>query len=192
MLDPFIGELSFSGYNYAPEGWALCLGQSVQTSQNQALYALIGTLYGGTATAFCLPDLRGRVVVGYDPSFPNYACAKKGGVVNTTLSLDNMPTHTHSGVLVNASVTVKAYSGVGTAQAPGGRANATVLSGSSVSNTYIYGTTAPDTVLNVGGGPATGTVTVGVAGSSLPFSNMQPYLAMGISIALQGIFPVRS
>ena len=194
MDDPFMAEIGIAGFSFNPMGWALCQGQVLAPAQNSALFSLIGTYFGGNGSStFNLPDLRGRVIVGMGQgtNLPNYTLGEYGGLESVTLTTSNMPAHIHAAALSNASATIKAYSGAGTAQNPGGRANATVLSGSSVTTTYIYGTTAPDTTLNVGGGSVAGAVNVGVTGSSSSFSIMPPYCAMNICIALQGIYPVR-
>jgi microcystin-dependent protein len=189
-METFMALIASFGFNYAPYGWALCNGQILNIAQNSALFALLGTMYGGDGRVnFGLPDLRGRAMIGMGqgPGLSNYTqgIAGVGGAENCS----TLVAHTHAATLANASATVKAYSGAGTATAPSSRSNINVLSGSTVN---LYGSTAPDTVMNVGGGAVTGAVTVNPTGVGTSFSIMQPYLPMNFSIATQGLFPSRN
>ena len=102
-MEPFIGQIMMVGFNFAPRGWALCDGSLLPINNNQALFSLLGTTYGGDGrTTFQLPDLRGRVPMhqGTGPGLPNHRIGEKGGVENVTLTVAQMPAHTH---VLNAS-----------------------------------------------------------------------------------------
>jgi microcystin-dependent protein len=167
--EPFIGQLALVPYNFAPKGWALCNGQLLSIAQNTALFALIGTTYGGNGTTnFALPDLRGRVPLssGQGPGLSNYVLGQASGAETQTLTLNQMPTHAH--VLI-------ADTSVGTSERPNG-----ALPARNAAGVPQYGTSG------------TGTMSVAVvqsAGGNQPHDNMQPYLTLNWIIALQGIFP---
>lgn len=172
MSEPFVGEIRMFGFNFAPQGWALCNGQTLPINQNQALFSLLGTTYGGDGTTtFALPDLQSRVAVhqGQSPGLSAYGIGQAGGAESVTLLPAQMPAHTHS---------VHASGGPAEAQRPGGRALARA-------STDIY-VAKPDgsTVMNAG--------MLGDAGGSDPHPNIQPYLVLNFCIALQGIFPAQS
>ncbi|MFN3303913.1 MAG: phage tail protein [Roseateles sp.] len=166
MSTPFLGELKLMSFVYPPKGWALCNGQLLPINQNQALFALLGTTYGGNGqTTFALPDLRGRVPLHIGGSI---ALGEAGGAAAVTLSPGQMPVHAHglSGTsdLANASV-------------PGGALPAAKPRGGI--NRY-----AP-----AGSPTPMGASAIATAGSGQPHNNMQPYLTLSWVIALQGIFP---
>ncbi len=189
-MEAFMALIASFGFNFAPYGWMLCNGQQLQISQNSALFALLGTMYGGNGqTNFNLPDLRGRAMIGMGqgPGLQNYTQGIAG--VGGTENCNTLIAHSHTATLTNATVAVKAYSGTGTATAPSSRSNITVLSGSTVN---LYGATAPDTSLNVGGGAVTGAVAIDPAGAGASFSIMQPYCPLNMCIATEGIFPSRN
>lgn len=180
--EPFIGEIKIFAFNFAPRGYSFCAGQVISIAQNTALFSLLGTMYGGNGqTTFALPDLRGRVGVGQGqgPGLSNYAIGQVSGTENTTLTINNMPLHTHT---AQANVN-NAAAGVAVPVAGSSLAAAKDINGD---NTSIYTATAPNTALSAG------SVTVGPAGGSTPFNNLQPYLALNYSIAMQGIFPSRN
>jgi microcystin-dependent protein len=162
-------------FDWAPRGWTLCNGQLLSIAQNQALFALLGTTYGGNGvTTFGLPDLRGRLAthVGQGPGLSNYALGQAGGEENHTLLASQMPQHTH---LVSA-VNTNASSRFPTGDLPG------AVQGTA---TNIYSTGVPNTTMS----PA---VLPGVGGGSQPHTNMEPYLTVNFCLALQGIFPSRN
>ncbi len=164
MAEPFLAEIRLMSFNFAPKGWALCDGQFLPINQNQALFSLLGTTYGGNGqTTFALPDLRGRVPMGWDGGHRHHL-GDFGGAAAHTLSVGELPTHTHA---LNASA------GDATAASP---ANARLAA---VDNGFREGgeltTLHPGSVTAVGGSQA--------------HPNMQPYLALNYCIALQGIFP---
>lgn len=171
MAEPYIGELRLVGFSFPPRGWALCNGQLMSIQQNQALFSLLGTTYGGNGIqTFALPDLRGRIPLhfGQGPGLNNYAQGQIGGEEGVTLLQSQMPAHIHQ---VNASTAT------GTANNP--------------TNTFWA---TPKTTDNLYAATANGTMlpnAVGVSGGSQPHDNIQPSLVLNFIIALQGIFPSR-
>lgn len=168
MSEPFLGQLMPVAFGYAPRGFALCAGSLLTIAQNQALFSLLGTTYGGDGrVTFALPDLRGRTPVGFSNPVP---IGQQGGVENVTLTQDQLPSHVHN---FNASTAA------GAARNP----TNSVFGGSGALD--IYGpSTGTQVVLN----PAT----LGPAGQTLPHANLQPYTVLNFCIALNGIFPSRS
>jgi microcystin-dependent protein len=180
-MTPFIGQIIETPYNFAPAGWALCNGSLLAISQNDALFALIGTTYGGDGqTTFALPDLRGRMALhsGQGPGLPSYIQGQPGGTPSTTLSGNNIPPHNHP---------IQASSADGTQSNPSGAfpANANVVPerGADPVGVDAYATSSNGTM-------ATGVV--GNSGGGQAFNNMPPFLAVNYIIALEGIFPSRS
>lgn len=164
MAEPFLSEIRIMSFGFAPQGWALCDGQLLPINQNQALFSLLGTTYGGDGRVnFALPDLRSRVPIHMGSA---HTLGERGGEQGHTLSISEIPTHVHalqgssdSGTLVIAAGNVPATSASQMYQAPD--ANLVAMN--------------PASVTNVGGSQA--------------HLNMQPYLVLNFSIALQGIFP---
>jgi microcystin-dependent protein len=175
-MDVFIGTISLFGFNFAPRGWAMCAGQLLPISQNSALFALLGTMYGGDGIqTFGLPDLRGRVAVGMGngPGLSPYNQGQMAGSETVTLLQTEMPMHNH---LLNVS-----GSGA-TSTTPSGNVLAvSALPDESPVNTY--GPT-PNATANP--------QAIGMAGGNQPHQNIQPYLALNYCIALEGIFPSRN
>ena len=158
------------GGNFAPQGWAFCGGQLMAISQNEALFALIGTTYGGDGqNTFALPDLRGRVPnhMGTLAGGSNYVIGQSGGVEAVTLSTGQLPAHAH---LVEASPNAGSQAGPGGALLAGG--------------VSMYSSSAP----NVSLAPAA----VQATGGGQPHSNFQPYLCVAFIISLFGVFPSRN
>lgn len=187
-METFLAFIAAFGFNFPPAYWALCNGTQLQIAQNSALYSLLGVMYGGNGTTnFNLPDLRGRVMIGAGagPGLQPYLQGQSGGAETCTTLL----AHSHTGSIGTASATIKAYSAAGTSANPIARGGINVLSGSTGGS--IYGTTAPDTALNVGGGTVTGTITTDISGSATSFNIMQPYCPMNFCIAMSGIYPTR-
>lgn len=216
MSEPFVGEIIMFAGNFAPRGWAFCQGQLLSIQQNSALFAILGTTYGGNGqTTFGLPDLRGRVPTGQGtgPGLPNVTLGEVAGTPTTTLTINQLPTHNHQAVFQGTASQVAAPTiDVGTSSA-GALANPTngstsyltavtaaTSGGDSVDFQGLYTSTAPasgakGTLGGVNGGgsvTAAGTVTVAAAGNGLPFSIAQPYLGINFIIALEGIFPSRN
>lgn len=197
MTQPFIGEIMTVPYSFAPRDWAYCAGQQIAISQNTALFALIGTTYGGNGqTTFALPDLRGRAAVGQGqgPGLSLRTIGEMSGSETTTLLSTQMPQHVHS--LSGATGTLNAVDIKATEQSP--------QTGAYLSRP-VDTAPAPDMIPKIyvpaaQGNPATKVPLAGVnvagntqiAGSSQPFSTMQPFLTLAPIIALYGIFPSRN
>lgn len=168
MSEPFIGQIIMFGGNFAPRGWALCDGQILPISQNTALFSILGTTYGGDGrTTFALPDLRGRVPIhaGSGPGLSSYQLGEKGGVERVTLTVQELPSHSHQ---------PRANAQDANSDDPDGAFSA-------VANENIYSNTS-----NVSMSATTNT------GGSQPHENRPPYLAINYIIALVGIFPSRN
>jgi microcystin-dependent protein len=168
MADPFIGEIRMTGFNFAPVGWALCDGQLLAISGNDALFALIGTTYGGDGqNSFALPDLRGRapIHVGQGSGLTNRTIGERAGSETVTLTATQIAAHNHA---------ANANTAVGTSTDPAGK----FWAQRSGANQYL-GTAnsamAPGALQNAGG--------------SQPHENMPPSLVINFIICLVGIFP---
>jgi microcystin-dependent protein len=165
MAEPFISEIKIVSFNFPPKGWALCNGQLLPINQNQALFSLLGTTYGGNGqTTFALPDIRGRIPIHMGGG---HTLGESAGAQSHTLTTNELPTHQHAwqGNSQNASGSVA----VGNLVA---------------SSNKLYAAPAALTSIN----PAT----VGNVGGSQPHENRQPYLTLNYVIALTGIFPSRN
>jgi microcystin-dependent protein len=166
MSEPFLAEIRIVGFNFAPRGWAFCDGQILPINQNQSLYSLLGTTYGGDGrTTFALPDMRGRVPIHVDSSHRE---GQKSGEETVTLTAAQMPDHKHALQASSATATINTASG-------------SFLSDSAPNEIYSDAQNVnmnAGAVFNVGGGQA--------------HNNMQPYLALNFCIALQGLFPSRN
>ena len=162
MAEPFLGEIRLFTFQFAPKGWALCNGQLLPINQNQALFSLLGTTYGGDGRVnFGLPDLQGRVPIHMGNS---HTLGERGGEQAHTLSISEIPTHVHA---------LNATNGNGVVNNPNNN-----LIGA-VNNMFTQSGTAvgfdPTSVTTIGGSQA--------------HLNMEPFLGLNFSIALQGIFP---
>lgn len=189
MDSPFLSMILLWACNFAPNGWAFCQGQLLSISQNAALFSLLGTTYGGNGqTTFGLPDFRGRIPVGagQGPGLGNYLIGQISGTENVTLTINQMPLHTHP---VSLSVSVSVSNAAASNSTPAANNSLAAMndpdSGDAINS---YGTGTPNTPINTG---ATASGNTGAAGGSQPHSNMQPYLVVNYIIALQGIFPTR-
>jgi len=177
MLDPFLGSIMMFGGTFAPVGWAFCDGTLLSISQNSALFALLGTQYGGNGTTnFALPDLRGRVPIhfGQGPGLSNRVIGQASGTETEALNTNQMPAHSHSG-----GTSAGATSQPATATDPAGRVFAVPLDGGSSYSNAANG--------QLGGGAS-----LPVEGGSQAHSNLQPYTCISFCIATQGIFPSRN
>ena len=165
MSEPFLGQLSIVSFNYPPKGWAFCNGQFLPINQNQALFSLLGTTYGGNGqTTFALPDLRGRAAMHLGGGFTQ---GQAGGEVAHTLTIAELPTHTHTA----QAATADGDTPIPTANMLGAFNNG-------------YGSAGNLTALL----PAS----IGNVGGSQAHDNMSPFLVLNYIIALQGIFPSRN
>jgi microcystin-dependent protein len=132
MSEPFIGMIILVGFNFAPRGWAVCNGQLLPISQNTALFSLLGTTYGGNGqTTFALPDLRGRVPngMGQGPGLSNYTIGQVGGVEGVTLTVNQMPAHTHVITPGGLAATSRVKNAAGNRQTPVGNVPAIEAAG---------------------------------------------------------------
>jgi microcystin-dependent protein len=169
MSDQYLGEIRMFSGNYAPEGWAFCNGQTLQINQNEALYSLLGTTYGGDGkSTFALPDLQGRIPLhmGTNPaSGTNYLLAQKAGTETVTLAEAQLPAHTH---------TVNAQMVAGTTTDPTNNFWAT-------STVKQYATGSPNGVMS--------SAAVTSVGGNQSHDNVMPFFAVTFIIALQGNYP---
>ncbi len=177
MSEPFLGEIKIWSLGFAPTGWALCNGQTMAINQNTALFSLLGTYYGGDGfSTFRLPDLQGKVVVGAGtgPGTSTYLVGQTGGEAAHTLTVAEIPQHTHP---------VKAATVAGTSVAPA--AGSTFAADGSTHPTKPYNSATA-------AGPAMAPTSIQPAGNSQPHENQMPYLVLNFCIALAGIFPSRN
>jgi microcystin-dependent protein len=166
MAEPYLAEVRIFSFGFAPQGWAMCNGQLLPINQNQALFSLLGTTYGGNGTInFALPNLQGRASLHIGT---NFAQGQVGGEVSHTLLTSEIPSHTHqvvaSSTAPNANVATNNFFASNTGIKPYATTSSELMS--------------PNAVSTVGG--------------SQPHNNMSPYLALNFCIALQGIFPSRN
>ncbi|CAI3791452.1 MULTISPECIES: phage tail protein [unclassified Rheinheimera] len=172
MSQPYIGEVRMFAITYAPRHWADCAGQIMAINQNQALFSLLGTTFGGNgSTTFALPDYRGRTPVG---TGNGYVSGQVAGVENVTLLPTQIPQHNHM---------FSAQNTTGTASNPSPPAGPNICAVPDLGYYYV----APDANLALLAADA-----IAPAGSTTPHSNLQPSLVLRFAIALQGIFPSRN
>ena len=175
MATPFLGQLEIFSFNFAPKGYAQCNGQLLPINQNQPLFALLGTTYGGDGRVnFGLPDMRSRTPISMGNGF---VLGQRGGEENHTLLVTEMPQHNHNLMSDNVNA--------GNAATP---ANNTVLGKANGVNSS-GGTFPVGMYGNVPGGSPLASQTVTNAGGSQAHGNLMPYLCLNVCIALQGIFP---
>lgn len=197
MSEPYIGTIIQAGFNFAPRGWAMCNGQLMSISQYTALFALIGTTYGGDGqTTFALPDLRGRRPIGQGtgPGLANYAMGQQGGTEATTLTASNLPAHSHPATFNNTSA-INATTQNATANSPAG--SAILAKGVDVDVSpdaipMLYAPAGSTPVVDLLTIDGSGAVQVGIAGNGIPVGHLPPYNTMNFIIALEGIFPSRN
>jgi len=172
MGTPYLSEIRIFSFNFPPKGWAMCNGQFLPINQNQALFSLLGTMYGGNGqTTFALPDLRGRTPFHMSGSFTE---GQAGGSEFVTLNIQQLPTHTHSLTGNNAVVGAANNSTVAT---PTGNFFAN-------SGKNVFATGQPNAAMSPG--------TVTNIGGSQPHENRSPFLVLNFCIALVGAFPSRN
>jgi microcystin-dependent protein len=170
--EPFLGQILIVSFSFAPKGWALCNGQLLPINQNQALFALLGTTFGGDGRqTFALPDLRGRVPIhmGQGPGLQPYTLGERGGQEVVTLTVSQLPAHTHP---------LLGQSALGTSASPAGAVWA------AQSRLNVYSAASPDTQM--------GAASISTSGGSAPYDNHSPYLTVNYVIALVGVFPSRN
>ncbi|WP_415329187.1 phage tail protein [Chryseobacterium sp. MMS23-Vi53] len=169
--EPFLGQIAFVPYNFVPKNWAACNGQIMSIAQNQALFALLGTTYGGNGTTtFALPDMRGRVLIheGQAPGGPtNYTMGQTGGSESVTLLVSQMPAHSHT----VAAVTSEGNQNVPTNSLPADTKGLDKEYSDATANT-----TMKSTMINPTGG-------------NQPHENRPPFVTLKCIISLQGVFP---
>ncbi|MFZ0844913.1 MAG: tail fiber protein [Pseudolabrys sp.] len=174
-MDFFIGQISIYGFNFAPRGWSFCSGTLISIQQNTALFSLLGTTYGGNGqTTFGLPDLRSRTPVHSPSSGGNVVLGEMAGMESVTVSMSQMPLHTHAFMVTNTQ---------------GDKST-------DVANTFamaVHG--SGNTPVNAYGGPANtplASATITNAGGSTPHNNLQPFLGLNFCVAMTGIYPSRN
>jgi microcystin-dependent protein len=166
MGTPFMSEIKIISWNFSPKGWAFCNGQFLPINQNQALFSLLGTMYGGNGqTTFALPDFRGRTAIHQGQGF---IMGQAGGQEAHTLTMSEMPTHVHTLQANHIASDINGLSGnlFG------------IVSGGIYGNAASLQAILPSTITNVGG--------------SQPHENRQPSLVLNFIISLQGVFPSRN
>ena len=176
MSEPFVGEIRMFAGNFAPRGWAFCDGQLLAVSQNDALFSLLGTIYGGDGrTTFGLPEMRGRIPIhaGSGPGLTPRQLGHRGGAENTTLAVPNLPVHNHG--------SVKALNAVADKTDQAGR----MVGTSSLFDFYQNGTPTTDGTSDMGSSSVTST------GGGQSTTNLMPTLCIHFIIALVGIYPSR-
>jgi microcystin-dependent protein len=192
MLNPFVGEILLFPFNFPPTGYAFCRGQLLPINQNQALFSLIGTFYGGDGkSSFALPNLQAKVSmgVGNGPGLTSHEFpGATGGSETTPLTTAQMPAHTHVMSASSVQPTMTCLNGAGNQQTPAGNVPATESAG--VTATYTGG--PADALMRNGNIALTGPASAAPAGGGQPHENRQPYLALNYCIALQGVFPPRT
>lgn len=169
MSNPFIGQITFVGFNFAPRGWSTCAGQLLPISSHTALFSLLGTSFGGDGrSTFALPDLRGRSPVGEGngPGLPSVTRGQKGGASSFTLTAAKMPSHSHSQTASSDEASTDDSAG------------------------NVPADSGDDRFAPVGAGAAMGST--GTTGGGQPVDHRSPYLGLYACIALTGLFPSRS
>jgi len=180
-MEGTLSEIRFFAPDFAPKGWALCQGQLLAINTNQALFSLLGTVYGGNGTTtFGLPDFRSRMPVGagQGPGLPYVQLGQMNGVENVTMNIQQMPMHNHPG---SCTVTIPAYSETGNRPDP----TNSYLAG--LAGLYAAPAVTDTTLASMGVQPA-----IAPAGANQPMSILQPYLAINTIICTQGLFPSRN
>lgn len=181
---PYIGQIIYTGFNFPPRNWHNCDGSLQAISQNTTLFTLIGTIYGGDGVnTFALPDMQGRMPIhqGQSSGTSNYVIGQRAGSETQTLTLAQMPAHSHT---VSLSAAIQGTSGPANSPVPGAH---------SLGNTgrnLNYATTAPN--VSLGGTVQVVGTNTGLTGGNQPFSIQQPYLVVNCAIALFGVFPTQN
>ena len=185
MGQPYVGEIILVGFRFAPVGWALCDGSLLPISENEVLFQLIGTTYGGDGqSTFALPDLRGRIPIGtgQGPSLQNYALAQTGGSEAITLTLQQLPSHSHAVDTSGLTASLKCKAGPGNQRTPVGNVHAIEAAGA----TMPYSSAPANATMTAEPVVISGMAEAGGIGSH---DNMQPHLTLNYCISLFGVFP---
>ena len=171
---PYVGEIRMFAGNFAPNGWAFCDGQTLQIADNEVLFTIIGTTYGGDGQmTFALPDLRGRAPIHQSNG---HGLGQQGGTEQETLTVSQIPAHTHV-----ATLSLPVYNGVGNADTPIGNVPAVNVSRANEFNTTSNG--------SMGTVDYTANSATTPVGSSQGHDNMKPYVVINYIIAVQGLYP---
>ncbi len=179
--DQYLGEIKICSFDFAPMGWAFCEGQLLPIAQNQALFSLLGTTYGGNGTTnFALPDLRGRMVIG---TGTGYLLGQRGGEEAHTLVINEMPMHNH---VMNGT------SDPATTDKPTSTPMAQMMLAAPTDIVFPQVTKKVNTYTAPGSYVQLSSQTSGSAGGSQPHNNMMPYITVRYIIAIQGIYPSRN
>lgn len=177
MADVYVGQIMMSGFGFAPRGFAACNGQILPINQNQALFALLGTTYGGNgSTTFGLPNLQGTVPIHTGPSVDarwqptTYPIGSRAGVEAVTLTVAQIPAHIHTATALGTAATLKNP------------------------NNALFADSGAEAIYGAATGPKVtlASQTLGLTGGNLPHPNMQPFRVINFSIALNGIYPSRN
>lgn len=172
MSEPFVGEIRMFAGNFAPRGWAFCDGQLLAVSQNDALFSLLGTIYGGDGrTTFGLPDLRGRLPIhaGTGPGLSSRRLGARGGAEKVTVTTNQLPSHNHNNLVGTG--------GIANSTSPSGRVTASVPNGVLYRESSPDATMTNDLITNTGGNQS--------------HTNLMPFLCIHFIISLFGIYPSR-
>lgn len=180
-MDPFLGQITLLGCNFAPVGWAMCQGQVLSIAQNTALFSLLGVNFGGNGTSnYALPDLRSRAPIGFGqgPGLSDVQLGESDGEESVSIDATSYPAHSHALLAAAGAATANTpqnlIEGAGQTGGRGGAINLALYSAAGAATRLAPGALTP------------------AAGGGQPHNNLQPYLALNFCIALQGIFPSRS
>lgn len=222
MDQPYIGAIFIWAGNFAPQGYMYCAGQTLQIQQYNALYAILGTTYGGDGRAtFMLPNLCGRMPIGIsqagstDPNPNPQILAARGGSISTNLTVNNLPAHNHpatftptgSGTPLNVTANLSVSTAAATAATPTLTNGSTAYLANAAAGTStnalkgLYATAAPvvGSIATIpanttasGGGITGGSVAIGNTGGSVPVNTISPFIGLNFIIAINGLFPPRN
>ncbi len=184
--EPYIGEVKLFAFDFAPKMYQKCNGQILAIATNSALFALLGTTYGGDgSTTFALPNLQSRFPIGQGngAGLPSHTIGEISGNTTTTLLTSNLPPHTHA--MNNVQATVAVNGNLGGENAPDGAFPGTNTSSAAYSSAFTQGQAMNNAAVRITG-------TTDPTGSNLPINIQNPYLVMNYCIALNGIFPSRN
>lgn len=195
-MEVYMGTVMTFGFNFAPYGWALCNGQIMNIQQYQALFTLLGTVYGGNGTqTFGLPNLQSRLPIGQGtgPGLSTRVMGENSGTETIIATLSNLPNHTHTLSGITANTTVQLANPASNPATVPTTTNAYIgTSGGGPGSANIYSDAQGASPVPLKGVATTVSGTVSPTGTGLPMDSMNPYLVLNFSIALQGLFPTRN